>query len=119
MYLRSIRNQRTETSLNDPVGFDKEGNEVALIDLLGSDDASAQEQVEQDEERQILRSKLPILDEKERMVLTLRYGLDNNERITQREIAQKLGISRSYISRIEKKAVLKLKKAIAADEGGS
>ena len=53
------------------------------------------------------------------MVLTLRYGLDNNERITQREIAQKLGISRSYISRIEKKAVLKLKKAIAADEGGS
>lgn len=117
MYLRSIRNQRTETSLNDPIGFDKEGNEVALIDLLGSDDASAQEQIEQDEEREILRSKLPVLDEKERLVLTLRYGLDNNERITQREIAQRLGISRSYISRIEKKAVLKLKKAIAAEDG--
>ena len=104
-------------SINESIGFDKEGNEVALIDLLGSDDASAQEQIEQDEEREILRSKLPVLDEKERLVLTLRYGLDNNERITQREIAQRLGISRSYISRIEKKAVLKLKKAIAAEDG--
>lgn len=117
MHLRSIRNQRTEMSLNDPVGFDKEGNELTLIDLLGSEEASAQEQVELDEERRILRENLHVLDEKERLVLTLRYGLSSKERLTQREIAQKLGISRSYISRIEKKAINKLKKAVSAEDG--
>jgi len=104
-------------SLNDPVGFDKEGNELTLIDLLGSEEASAQEQVELDEERRILRENLHVLDEKERLVLTLRYGLSSKERLTQREIAQKLGISRSYISRIEKKAINKLKKAVSAEDG--
>lgn len=115
MHLRSIRNQKTEMSLNDPVGVDKEGNELTLIDLLGSEEPAAQEQIELDEERRILRDNLPVLDEKERMVLSLRYGLGNNERITQREVAQKMGISRSYISRIEKKAINKLKKAISND----
>ncbi|MDO4732123.1 MAG: RNA polymerase sporulation sigma factor SigK [Bacillota bacterium] len=112
MYLRSIRNQKTEISLSDPVGYDKEGNELTLIDLLGSEESSAQERVELDEERRSLREHLYVLDEKERLVLSLRYGLPNGNRVTQREIAQKLGISRSYISRIEKRAIDKLKKAV-------
>lgn len=116
MHLRSIRNQKTEMSLNDPVGFDKEGNEVSLMDLLGSEDASAHELVEQDEERRILRSKLHVLDEKERQVLAMRYGLGSDKRVTQREIGEKLGISRSYISRIEKKAIAKLQQAIENDK---
>ena len=82
------------------------------MDLLGSEEDSAHEQMELDEERQILRKKLHVLDEKERLVLCLRYGLDNTERVTQREIAQKLGISRSYVSRIEKRALEKLRKAL-------
>lgn len=114
MYLRSIRNQKTEVSLYDPVGVDKEGNEVTLIDILGSREMSAEEKVELDEERKLLRDHLYVLDDKESFVLRLRYGLDNTPRKTQREIARQLGISRSYVSRIEKKAVQKLTKAIEA-----
>ncbi len=114
MYLRSIRNQKTEVSLYDPVGVDKEGNEVTLIDILGSREMSAEEKVELDEETKLLRDHLYVLDDKESFVLRLRYGLDNTPRKTQREIARQLGISRSYVSRIEKKAVQKLTKAIEA-----
>ena len=93
---------------------DKEGNEVTLIDILGSREMSAEEKVELDEERKLLRDHLYVLDDKESFVLRLRYGLDNTPRKTQREIARQLGISRSYVSRIEKKAVQKLTKAIEA-----
>ncbi len=112
MYLRSIKNQKTEVSLYDPVGTDKEGNEVSLIDILGSKEATAQEKVEQDEELQLLQEHFHVLDEKEGFVLRLRYGLGDTKKITQREIAKQLGISRSYVSRIEKKAVQKLARAI-------
>lgn len=109
MHLRSIRNQRSEISLYDPVGADREGNEIMLLDILGSRGATAQERVEQAEERQILRQLLPILDEQESYVLRRRYGLDGRPKAPQREIAAQLGISRSYISRIEKKAINKLR----------
>ena len=109
MYLRAIRNQRTEISLYDPVGADREGNEILLLDILGCRGATVQERVEQAEERQILRQLLPILDEQERYVLRRRYGLEDYQRCPQREIAKELGISRSYVSRIEKKAVEKLR----------
>ena len=112
MHLRSIRNQKTEMSLYDPVGTDKEGNEVTLMDTLSSREITAQEIVEQEEEIKLLRDHLHVLDEKESFVLRLRYGLDESPRITQREIARKMGISRSYVSRIEKKAVQKLARAI-------
>jgi RNA polymerase sporulation-specific sigma factor len=113
MYLRSIRNQKTEMSLYDPVGTDKEGNEVTLMDTLSSREITAQEMVEQEEEIKLLRDHLYVLDEKESFVVRLRYGLDDSPRITQREIARKMGISRSYVSRIEKKAVQKLARAIS------
>ena len=112
MHLRSIRNQKTEVSLYDPVGVDKEGNEVTLLDILGSHEDSVQEKVELEDEKRILLGNLHVLDEKERYVLRLRYGLGDSRRLTQRQIAARLGISRSYVSRIEKKAVTKLKKAI-------
>lgn len=115
MHLRSIKNQRTEVSLYDPVGTDKEGNEVSLIDILGSQLPSAQEKVEADEERSLIREKIAVLTDQERFVVESRYGLCGGERLTQKEIAAKLGISRSYISRIEKKAVGKLKHAIHAE----
>lgn len=116
MHLRSIRNQKTEVSLYDPVGVDKEGNEVTLMDILGSRETSAEEQVELDEERRLLREHLHVLDDKESFVLKLRYGLGDNRRRTQKEIAKQLGISRSYVSRIEKKAVQKLTRAISGSK---
>ena len=116
MYLRSIRNQRTEISLYDPVGADKEGNEVTLIDILDSPDLSVAEIVELAEEKQLLADKLNILDEKDRFVLHLRYGLGggavDRRRMPQKEVARRLGISRSYISRIEKRAIQKLRSAM-------
>ena len=107
---------RTEVSLYDAMGTDKEGNEVTLLDILGNRGATVQETVELREERRILQDKLAILEEKERKVLCLRYGLENGLRKTQREIAKMLGISRSYVSRIEKKAVEKLAAAIRQEE---
>ena len=112
MYLRSIRNQKSEVSLYEPVGVDKEGNEVTLLDLVGLDEEDISEKVEQNEEKLQLYEKLDILEDKECFVIKCRYGLGNNIRKTQREIAKKLGISRSYVSRIEKKAVQKLRKEI-------
>ena len=112
MHLRSIKNQKTEISLYDPVGVDKEGNEVCLLDMLGSSDATAQEKMEMDEEKRLVQENLDVLDDKESFVLSMRYGLNGRERITQREIARQLGISRSYVSRIEKKAINKLARAI-------
>ena len=112
MYLRSIRNQKKEVSLYDPIGVDKEGNEVTLLDLLGSSGEEITEEIELEEERSELYKRLDVLDEKERYVVELRYGLNDRERKTQREIAKEMKISRSYVSRIEKKAVSKIFKAL-------
>lgn len=98
MYLRSIRNQRTEISLYDPVGVDKEGSEITLMDVLGSRDATVHEIVESAEEKSTLLANLHVLDEKELYVLQLRYGLLDQTRLTQRQVAEKMGISRSYVS---------------------
>ncbi|MCR4962756.1 MAG: RNA polymerase sporulation sigma factor SigK [Firmicutes bacterium] len=117
MHFRASRNQKREVSLYDPMGHDKEGNEVSLIDILGSRGETVQDKMEQEEEKQLLQSKLPILEEKERTVLCFRYGLSGFPRKTQREIARQLGISRSYVSRIEKKAVDKLRQAFRESQG--
>jgi len=97
MHLRSTRNLKSEVYLYDPIGVDKEGNEVTLLDLLGSSGEEVYESVEDKEERANLLSKMDILEDKERYVLQLRYGLGNAIRKTQREVAKKLGISRSYV----------------------
>lgn len=118
MYLRSTRKTRAEVSLYDPIGVDREGNEITLIDVLGSDPEYIPEMVDKQFKETKLLEKLRILDRKERKVLQLRYGLFGNTRRTQREIAYLLGISRSYVSRIEKKAVNKLSRELCADGSG-
>ena len=112
MFLRSSQNMRSEVSLNDPIGTDKEGNEMTLLELLADGEQDVSETVEQDDNRRLICSKLDILTETERYVLIFRYGLLNYPVLTQREIAKTLDISRSYVSRIEKKAINKLKKEI-------
>jgi RNA polymerase sporulation-specific sigma factor len=112
MYLRSGRKTRGEVSLYDSVGVDKQGNPVNLIDVLGSGPDVVPDEVQNRIEYQQLLEKVNGLNDRERTIMELRFGLSDGSRKTQLEIAKILGISRSYISRIEKKAVEKLIKAI-------
>ncbi|HHT01952.1 MAG TPA: RNA polymerase sporulation sigma factor SigK [Firmicutes bacterium] len=108
MHLRARKRLRNEVSLYDPIGVDREGNEITLLDILGTEPDVVEETVETKLECSKLYRKLKVLGPRERRVLLLRYGLANGTRRTQREIARLLGISRSYVSRIEKKAISKL-----------
>jgi RNA polymerase sporulation-specific sigma factor len=108
MHLRFMKKVRAEVSLYDPIGIDKEGNEITLIDVLGTHAEVVSEIVENSFERKRLLEKVLHLSRREKMVLELRFGLEDGDRKTQREIARSLGISRSYVSRIEKRAISKL-----------
>ncbi|MBM7867865.1 RNA polymerase sporulation sigma factor SigK [Heliobacterium gestii] len=114
MHLRAMKKMRGEVSLYDPIGVDKEGNEITLIDILGTDPESVSDVVENALEQARLLSKLKKLSKRERYVIELRYGLLSGCRQTQREIARNLGISRSYVSRIEKRAIMKLMSDLAS-----
>lgn len=115
MHLRSTKKNRAEVFLYDPIGVDKEGNEIALIDILGTDPDSIPDSIDLQFEQERLLSRMCKLRQQERKVIELRYGLNNGTRKTQREIARALGISRSYVSRIEKRAITKLLKEMTAD----
>ncbi len=116
MTIRSDKKNRNEVSLQDPIGTDKEGNEISLLDVLGTDTDSVLDEVELKLQIRKLYSKMQsTLKYRERIVLEMRYGLTNGKNKTQREIAQILGISRSYVSRIEKKAIMKLSKEFNTD----
>lgn len=108
MHLRFMKKVRAEVSLYDPIGVDKEGNEISLIDVLGTHPEVVSEIVENSFERRRLKEKVLLLSGREKKVLELRFGLKDGDRMTQREIARSLGISRSYVSRIEKRAITKL-----------
>lgn len=109
MSIRSSKKQRNEISLQAPIGMDKEGNEIALIDILCNDTESVLDQVDFKIRLKKLYQKMKtVLKRREKDVLEMRYGLDSGDERTQREIADMLGISRSYVSRIEKKAIKKL-----------
>ncbi len=108
MHLRFMKKVRAEISLYDPIGTDKEGNEVSLIDVLGTHPEVVPETVENLFEQKRILDKLGQLTQREKKVLELRFGLGDGGRRTQREIARRLGISRSYVSRIEKRALSKL-----------
>ncbi|NLG86177.1 MAG: RNA polymerase sporulation sigma factor SigK [Firmicutes bacterium] len=118
MHLRSIKRTRQEVSLNDPIGVDKEGNEIVLLDILGSNENEVSDIIEARSEREKLYEKLKHLSRRERKVIELRYGLPYGHKRTQREIARMLGISRSYVSRIEKRALTKLCQELMAEESG-
>lgn len=109
MTIRSDRKKKNEVSLQDPIGVDKEGNEISLIDIICNDSESIVEQVDFKIQVKKLYDRMKsVLKRREKTVLELRYGLSNGSEKTQREIAEILGISRSYVSRIEKKALKKL-----------
>ncbi|WP_310831953.1 RNA polymerase sporulation sigma factor SigK [Paenibacillus pedocola] len=109
MHLRSLKKTKKDVSLHDPIGTDKEGNEITLIDILGSDADDIVKEVDLKIEKSKIYRNLDILDEREKEVVVGRFGLDTGgEERTQREIAKDLGISRSYVSRIEKRALMKL-----------
>lgn len=108
MHLRATKKNKGEVSLYDPIGIDKEGNEISLIDVLGTDPNIVPEIVQNNVEFQQMLEKIKYLTRRERKVVEMRFGLINGIRKTQREIAKMLGISRSYVSRIEKRALEKL-----------
>jgi len=113
MQIRASKKIQNEVSLQDPIGIDKEGNEITLIDLISNDSESVVDEVELKMQVKKLYSKMKgTLKNREKVVLELRYGLLNGTSKTQREIAKMLGISRSYVSRIEKKAIKKLSKEL-------
>ncbi len=113
MQIRATKKLQSEVSLQDPIGIDKEGNEITLIDLISNDSESVVDEVELKMQVKKLYSKMKCtLKNREKVVLELRYGLLNGSSKTQREIAKMLGISRSYVSRIEKKAIKKLSKEL-------
>jgi RNA polymerase sporulation-specific sigma factor len=109
MHLRSLKKTRKDVSLHDPIGTDKEGNEITLIDILGTEADDIVDKVQLKIEKSKIYRNLDILDEREKEVVIGRFGLEaGGEERTQREIARELGISRSYVSRIEKRALMKL-----------
>lgn len=110
MYFRSIKKQSCEISLSEPIDSDKDGNALSLLDVISCDD-NMLEAIDLSDRQALLRHYVATaLDERERSVILMRYGLFGKKVLTQREIAQKCGISRSYVSRIEKKALGKLEK---------
>lgn len=117
MYLRSKRKSAREVSLYEPIGTDKEGNQINLFDIMENDEPDVIEQMEYGKNVKRLYELLPqVLTEREQEILCKRYGLKGENPLTQREIAKQLKISRSYVSRIEKKAIGKLQKSFEENE---
>lgn len=109
MYLRKNKKRRTEISFEDALNYDAEGNELHLEDILGTDEDIVYKEFESSIDKKALENELNLLNDREKQIMTLRYGLNNTEEFTQKEVASMLGISQSYISRIEKKVIRRLR----------
>ena len=109
MYLRKIQNQKTEVSIDEPLNVDWDGNELLLSDILGTDGDTVNRELEQEVERSALRGLVSGLGERQQRIMRLRFGLDGGEERTQKEVADIIGISQSYISRLEKKIIRQLR----------
>lgn len=112
MHIRKISSQRAEISLDEPINMDYEGNELLLSDILGTDENVVTGRLEDDVDIQLLRQALKELPDREREIVQMRYGLGGRKELTQKEVAQKMGISQSYISRLEKRIMLRLRKEL-------
>lgn len=112
MYLRKINQQRLDISLDEPLNVDWDGNELLLSDVLGSDGLEINDNVEQEDEKRILHNCMKELSPRERLIMNMRFGMGGKKEHTQKEVADILGISQSYISRLEKRIILKLKRDI-------
>nr|WP_286170658.1 RNA polymerase sporulation sigma factor SigK [Bacillus sp. NTK071] len=108
MHLRALKKTKKDVSLHDPIGQDKEGNEISLIDVLKAETEDIVELIQLNMEKKKIYEYIHILDDREKEVIVGRFGLTLEKELTQREIARQLGISRSYVSRIEKRALMKL-----------
>ena len=117
MYLRRIARLKTEVSFDEPLNTDFEGNELLLSDVLGTSAESVYGDIESNAEKEQLNQALKKLSERERKIMFLRFGLGGGEEMTQKDVADLLGISQSYISRLEKKIILRLKKEIVKMDG--
>ena len=113
MYIRKISGQKSEISLDEPINTDWDGNELRLSDVLGTDGDTVMRPMEESAEHEILRAALEKLTERERNIVVLRYGLQGKKEKTQKEVADMMGISQSYISRLEKRIMLRLRREIA------
>ncbi len=108
MHFRNNKKRSKDISINESVGFDKEGNEITILDILKTPTPDFALDLHKEDNITDLKKYLNVLNDREKEILTYRYGLDDNDEITQKEIAKKLGISRSYVSRIEKRALTKI-----------
>lgn len=112
MHIRKISGQKTEISLDEPINTDWDGNELLLSDVLGTDADVVMRPLEENAEYQLLRQALEKLPERERTIIMMRYGLNGRKELTQKEVADALGISQSYISRLEKRVMLRLRREL-------
>lgn len=112
MHIRKISSQKAEVSLDEPINMDYDGNELLLSDILGTDEDMVMRPLEDDADLLLLRQALQTLPSREREIVCLRFGLDGKRELTQKEVAEKMGISQSYISRLEKRIMQRLKKEI-------
>ena len=116
MYLRKNSNTRTEVSFDEPLNTDWDGKELLLSDVLGTDNDVVMRPIEADAERQILRTAVSRLSRREQEIITMRFGLRGHRELTQKEVADRLGISQSYISRLEKRIINRLRREIVQME---
>lgn len=116
MYLRKNNKIRYEISLDEPLNIDYDGNELLLGDIVGTDDDLVEQEMMKSDQRKLFYEALKDLNECEKEILILRYGLSNHDELTQKDVAKLLGISQSYISRLEKKIIKKLRNQLNFDE---
>ena len=116
MYLRKNNKIRYEISLDEPLNIDYDGNELLLGDIVGTDDDLVEQEMMKSDQRKLFYEALKDLNEREKEILILRYGLSNHDELTQKDVAKLLGISQSYISRLEKKIIKKLRNQLNFDE---
>lgn len=114
MFLRKNKRSRSEVSFEDSLSYDSDGNELHLEDVLGTDADIVTKGIEEDDDKKLMMAEIDKLDVRDKEIMILRYGLYNHQEMTQKEVADLLGISQSYISRIEKKVIRKLKSIVKA-----
>ena len=112
MHLRKVGNQRVEVSFDEPLNTDWDGNELLISDILGTEEDVVERPIQEDTDRQLLFQAMTCLTDRERTIISMRFGLDGGEERTQKEIADVMGISQSYISRLEKRIIVRLRKEL-------
>lgn len=114
MYIRKSSNQRSEMSIDEPLNVDWDGNELLLSDILGGDEDSVYRNIESEQDRITILNAVSHLNDRDKEIISMRFALNGGKELTQKEVADRMGISQSYISRLEKKIISRLKREIAS-----